>query len=252
MPLLFIGHGNPMNAIEDNQYSREWERLGKELPKPQAIVCMSAHWTTEGSFVTAMDMPPTIRDFYGFPRELSEVKYLAKGDPDLAKKMCNIVKDIMLDEDEWGLDHGAWSVLNKMYPKANIPVLQLSVDYSRNPQQQYDLVCELQSLREKGVLFLGSGNIVHNLRMVSMDFDKPYDWAVEFDAMSKRLIEKGDHRSLIQYEKLGAAAQMAIPTDEHYRPMLATLALQRKGEQPHFFNEGIDLGSVGMRSFILG
>ncbi|MCX6733299.1 MAG: 4,5-DOPA dioxygenase extradiol [Candidatus Peregrinibacteria bacterium] len=250
MPLLFIGHGNPMNAIEDNEYSRNWEKVGKDIPKPKAIICMSAHWTTKGSFVTAMETPPTIHDFYGFPQELYQVTYPAKGDPKLANDMCKIVKDIMLDEDEWGLDHGAWSVLHKMYPKADIPVLQLSVDYSRSPEQQYELTKELVSLREKGILFLGSGNIVHNLSMASFDTKKPYDWAVEFDALSRDLIEKGDHKALIHYEKLGAAAKMAIPTDEHYRPLLTTLALRGEDEKVEFFNEGIDLASVSMRSCI--
>lgn len=250
MPLLFVGHGNPMNAIEDNKYSRTWGKIGKEMVKPQAIVCMSAHWTTEGSFVTAMKMPKTIYDFYGFPDEMYQVKYPAKGDPGLAKKITEIDKGIGLDEG-WGLDHGAWSVLKQMYPDADIPVVQLSVDYSRNPEQQYELVKELKSLRNKGVLFIGSGNIVHNLGVMNFENGKPYDWALEFDEQSKKLIEKGDHKALIKYEKLGAAAKMSIPTDEHYRPMLATLALQQPGEEPHFFNEGIDLGSVGMRSFIL-
>lgn len=250
MPVLFIGHGNPMNAIEDNKFSRGWKKIGKEMVKPQAIVCMSAHWTTEGSYVTAMKNPKTIYDFYGFPDELYQVKYTAKGDPALAKKVCEIDKSIGLDEDDWGLDHGAWSVLKQIYPDADIPVIQLSVDYSRDPEQQYELVKELQSLRKKGVLFLGSGNIVHNLEMMKFD-GKVFDWAVEFDEQSKKLIEKGDHKALIHYEKLGAAARMAIPTDEHYRPMLATLALQQPDEEPHFFNDGIDLGSVSMRSFIL-
>lgn len=251
MPALFIGHGNPMNAIEDNHFSREWKRVGQEMPRPTAIVCMSAHWTTKGSFITAMDTPPMIHDFYGFPEEMYRVKYPAVGSPELAQDVCEISKNILLDDDEWGLDHGAWSVLKQMYPDADIPVLQLSVDYSRSPEQQYELVRELQVLRERGVLFLGSGNIVHNLRMASFDSRKPFDWAVEFDAVSAKHITDGDHRGLIHYEKLGAAAKMSIPTDEHYRPMLATLAMQAKGEIPEFFNEGIELASVGMRSFIL-
>ncbi len=252
MPVLFIGHGNPMNALEDNVFSRGWKKFAASMPKPKVILCLSAHWVTQGSFVTAMPTPPTIHDFYGFPEALYQVRYPAKGDPALAQQICKIVREIQRDENEWGLDHGAWSVLLQMYPQADVPVLQLSVDASRSPAEQYELVKELASLRNKGVLFLGSGNIVHNLYAADWNSSKPYDWALEFDEQSAKLAEKGDHAALIQYEKLGAAAKMAIPTDEHYRPMLAALALQQKNEPLQFFNEGIELGSISMRSFVIG
>ncbi len=250
MPVMFVGHGNPMNAVTDNAFSREWAKIGKELTVPRAIICMSAHWLTKGSFITAMPNPITIHDFFGFPDAMYDVKYPAPGDPPLASEVCQIVKGIEEDH-EWGLDHGAWSFLVKMFPHADIPVLQLSVDYSKSPEQQYGLTRELTSLREKGVLFIGSGNIVHNLRAASFDNATPYDWALEFDAMSKKLIETGDHQALVHYKKLGRAADMSIPTDEHYRPMLTTLALSDPNERVRFFNEAIDAASISMRSFIL-
>ena len=248
-PLLFIGHGNPMNAILDNQFSSTWGRVGKEIEMPKAIIVMSAHWTTRGSYITAMPKPKMIYDFYGFPQEMYKLDYPAAGDPKLAKDVSKLIDGMQLDH-EWGLDHGAWSVLMRLFPLAQIPILQLSIDYNQSPQEQYEMMSQIRILREKGVLFLGSGNIVHNLREVRMD-NKPYDWSIDFDQISKELIEKGDYQKLIHYEKLGKTAAMAIPTDDHYRPMLLTLGLTQPGERPTFFNEEIDAGSISMRSFLM-
>jgi 4,5-DOPA dioxygenase extradiol len=251
MPVAFIGHGNPMNAIEDNAYSKSWKSLGTKLPKPKAILCVSAHWETSGTYVTAMEKPKTIHDFGGFPQALFDAQYPAPGSPEVAKETAKEVKktNVGLD-DKWGLDHGTWSVLLPMYPKADIPVLQLSLDYTKPPQYHYELAKELSKLRERGVLIIGSGNIVHNLRMMKWNGGN-YDWAEEFDAVAKKHIASGDHKPLIEYEKLGNAAKLSIPTNEHYLPMLYILGLTAKNESPTFFNESVDLGSVSMRSFVV-
>lgn len=252
MPVLFVGHGNPMNAIEDTPYSRAWKDAAAGLPRPAAIVCISAHWLTQGMFVTAMPKPRTIHDFYGFPEELFGVEYPAPGDPSLAESIAVTEPQIQPDTG-WGLDHGTWSILVHMYPNADVPVLQVSLDNTRDRRQQYDLIRNLRPLRDKGVLLVGSGNIVHNLRALRFfEGAEPYDWALEFDAQTAALLKNGDHDALIDYESIGPAARMAVPTDEHYRPMLAALALGYSDEQPRFFNEGIDIGSIGMRSFVLG
>lgn len=250
MPALFIGHGNPMNAIEDNKYSRVWKEMGSTLPKPKAILCVSAHWETSGTFVTAMKSPRTIHDFGGFPQALFDAQYPAPGSPEVAQETAKEVKKTTVGlDDKWGLDHGTWSVLLPMYPKADIPVLQLSLDYTQPPEYHYELAKELSQLRERGVLIIGSGNIVHNLRMMKWNGGS-YDWAEEFDAVAKEHIASGDHKPLIEYEKLGSAAKLSIPTNEHYLPMLYILALAGKST-PTFFNETLDLGSVSMRSFVV-
>lgn len=251
MPLLFIGHGNPMNAIEDNKYSRGWKEIASKLPKPKAILCVSAHWETSGTFVTAMKSPRTIHDFGGFPQALFDAQYPAPGSPEVAQETAKEVKTTTIGLDEkWGLDHGTWSVLLPMYPKADIPVLQLSLDYTKPPSYHFELAGELAKLRERGVLIVGSGNIVHNLRMVNWD-GMPYDWAIEFDELVKSQIIKRDYKLLIEYEKLGNAAKLSIPTNEHYLPMLYTLGLAGTNEEVFFFNESIDLGSASMRSFVV-
>ena len=251
MPLLFIGHGSPMNAIEDNQFSKFWRELGRSLPKPKAIIVMSAHWiTANGSFLTAMPQPKMIYDMSGFPNELYEQKYPAAGHPTLAQAINSAIPEIKLDHD-WGLDHGCWSVLRQMYPEANIPVLQLSIDYSRTPLQEFELLTQLAELREHGILFIGSGNIIHNLRVLNWEDNQPYDWAIEFDALATSLIEKHDIIALANHDKLGLSAHLSIPTDEHYRPMLGTLALAHTQDKLKFFNTEITMGSLGMRSFIL-
>lgn len=251
MPLLFIGHGYPMNAIEDNKYSRSWKEIAATLPKPKAILCVSAHWETSGTFVTAMKSPRTIHDFGGFPQALFDVQYPAPGSLEIAKETAKEIKSTTVGLDEkWGLDHGTWSVLLPMYPKADIPVLQLSIDRTQPPSYHFELAGELAKLRERGVLIIGSGNVVHNLRMIRSD-DKPYDWATEFDEFVKAQIIKRDYKALIEYEKQGNAAKLSIPTNEHYLPMLYTLGLTGKNEEVSFFNEGIDLGSASMRSFVV-
>lgn len=250
-PVLFIGHGNPMNAIEDNEFSQGWEKAGGILPKPNAILCISAHWLTRGTFVNVSANPETIHDFYGFPPELFAVSYPAKGDPSTADEIINAVGKIEIGKDtDWGLDHGCWSVLNKMYPSADVPVFQMSIDYTRPEAWHLELASDLAFLRERGVLIFGSGNIVHNLRTMVWK-DIAFDWAVEFDELSKSKILSRDHSSLADYRNLGTAALYSIPTNDHYLPMFYTLAHLGKNDEVLFFNEKVTAGSVSMRSFII-
>ena len=252
MPVLFVGHGNPMNAIEDNEYSRAWAEVGKSLPPPNAILCISAHWETNGTQVTGMDKPKTIHDFGGFPRELFEYQYPAPGSVELAYLTKDTVKGAPIEIDQsWGLDHGTWSVLCRMFPEANMPVVQLSLDRSQKPDYHYALGRELQTLRNKGVLIIGSGNIVHNLRM-AMWREGAYDWAIEFDETLKQLMLDGNHDSIVHYQTLGQAARLAIPTNEHYLPLLYILPLQDKNEQIKFFTDQVTMGSLSMRSLWIG
>jgi 4,5-DOPA dioxygenase extradiol len=252
MPAVFIGHGSPMNAIEDNEFSRAWADIAKAIPTPEAILCVSAHWEANGSMVTAMEHPKTIHDFYGFPEELNRMTYHAPGSPELAQRVKSLVKSpsIKLDT-SWGLDHGTWSVLSRMYPKANIPVCQLSLDRTKPPQFHYDLGVALRPLREEGILILGSGNIVHNLGMVQM-VDKGYDWALEFDQLTARLITERKDDQLINYESLGRTAHLSIPTNEHYLPLLYVLGTMLEKESIQFFCEKCVLGSISMRAFVGG
>ena len=251
MPVVFVGHGNPMNAIEDNEFSRGWTQVGRALPKPNAILCVSAHWETSGTQVTGMDQPKTIHDFGGFPRELYECEYPAPGSPGLARLTQETVQKarVLLDQN-WGLDHGTWSVLTRMFPSADIPVVQLSLDRTQAPEFHYMLGRELRPLRNKGVLIVGSGNIVHNLGTVVFE-EGAYDWAIEFDETTKKLVESGDHDSIARYEKLGKAARLSIPTNEHYLPLLYILALQDKQDQVRFFNDRVTYGSLSMRSVVI-
>ena len=252
MPLLFVGHGNPMNAIEKNEYHNSWAELGRTLPKPKAILCVSAHWFINGTKVTAMEKPKTIHDFGGFPQELFDVQYPANGSPEFSKETQTLITKTKVQSDlEWGLDHGTWSVLLPMYPKADIPVFQLSIDYTQPPQFHYDLAKELSALRRKGVLIIGSGNIVHNLGMIDWG-GKAYDWAIEFDATIKKFIDDRNHSAIIHYDKLGKIAQLAVPTNDHYLPLLYTLALQEKNETLSYFNEKCEMGSLSMRSLKIG
>jgi 4,5-DOPA dioxygenase extradiol len=257
MPVLFVGHGSPMNAIEDNEFSRGWKEIGKTLPDVRAILCISAHWETRGTFVTAMEKPRTIHDFGGFPQDLFDVQYPAPGSPSVARQTKETVTDTKVGlDDQWGLDHGAWSVIRRLYPNANIPVVQLSLDYSREPQYHYDLAKELASLRQKGILIIGSGNMVHNLRMVAWDKVREpeygYDWAIEANDKMKHFIINGDHKSLIDYKLQGTAFKQAIPTPEHFLPLLYTLALQGKNEKLTFFNDKPVMGSLTMTSLRIG
>ena len=257
MPVLFIGHGSPMNGIEDNQFSQRWKKMAQEIPQPKAVLVVSAHWFTKGTQITAMDFPKTIHDFGGFPQPLFDVQYPAPGNGILAKETADIIKSVKVELDhDWGLDHGTWTVVRHMYPQANIPVLQLSIDYSKGPQYHYDLGKELYELRKKGVLIIGSGNMVHNLRMVAWDKmnsdNYGYDWAVQMNDTFKNLISSGDHKPLINYESLGREAKLAIPTPEHYLPLLYTLALQNDKDKAAFFNDKAVAGSLTMTSVKIG
>jgi len=255
MPVLFIGHGNPMNAITDNQWRREWQQLGKGLPRPQAILSISAHWITKGTKVTTTAHPETIHDFGGFPKELFDQQYPAPGSPEMAALTKELVTTSHIQSDEsWGLDHGTWSVLLPMYPAADIPVYQLSLDYYQPPSYHYEIGKQLNKLREKGVLIIGSGNLVHNLREVQWDGrNNVYDWAKEFDTQFTTWIKEGDHRSILDYQKkLGKTAEMAHPTYDHLLPLFYTLGLQQKNENVKFFNEQFDMGSVSMKSLLIG
>jgi 4,5-DOPA dioxygenase extradiol len=253
MPVLFIGHGSPMNGIEDNEFSQRWAQMANEIPAPKAVLVVSAHWFTRGTHITAMEFPETIHDFGGFPQALFEVQYPAPGNPELAKDTANLIHstDIGLAHD-WGLDHGAWTVVRRMYPDAKIPVLQLSIDYTKPPQYHYDLAKEIYELRKKGVLIIGSGNMVHNLRMVSwQNINNPgygFDWALKMNDTFKELITSGTHDKLIKYENLGKEAMLAIPTPEHYLPLLYTLALQDSKDKISFFNDKAVAGSLTMTS----
>ncbi len=252
MPVLFVGHGNPMNAITDNTYSQSWAAIGKKLAPPKAILCISAHWLTNGTAVTMTDKPKTIHDFGGFPDELFKVQYPAPGAVDYAKMAISEVTSTKVHEDfKWGLDHGAWSVLKNMYPQANVPVFQMSIDYSKPPVYHYNLARELAALRSKGVLIVASGNVVHNLGMVSWgDKEKKFDWAVEFDGLVKKSIEDNNSEPLINYQKLGQIATMAHPTNDHYLPLMYSIGLRDKTDTFEFFNTEFDLGSISMRSVI--
>ncbi len=257
MPVLFIGHGSPMNGIEDNEFSRRWTAMGREIPEPAAVLVVSAHWFTRGTRITAMDFPRTIHDFGGFPKELYQVQYPAPGNPALAGETASLLRSAHVELDhDWGLDHGAWTVVRHMYPKANIPVLQLSIDFTKAPDYHYQLAKELVDLRKKGVLIIGSGNMVHNLRMVSWEkMDEVgfgYDWALTMNEKFKSLIEAGDHNALQDYEGLGAEARLAIPTPEHYLPLIYTLALQNDKDPVMFFNDHAVAGSLTMTSVKIG
>jgi 4,5-DOPA dioxygenase extradiol len=256
MPALFIGHGSPMNGIEDNDFSQRWQELAKEIPVPTAVIVISAHWFTKGTRITAMEHPETIHDFGGFPKELFSVQYPAPGSPSLAQETASMIQTTTIDlAHDWGLDHGTWTVVRHMYPEAKIPVLQLSIDYTKAPQYHYDLAKELTALRKKGVLIIGSGNMVHNLRLMSWDMIKSelgYDWANEMNSTFKNLIVNKEHDRLIQYEKLGKEAMMAIPTPEHYLPLIYSLALQGKSEEVSFFNDKAVGGSLTMTSVKIG
>ena len=252
MPVLFIGHGSPMNAIEDTEFSRAWAEVARSLPKPKAVLCISAHWQTDGTCVTAMEQPKTIHDFYGFPPALFEKRYPAPGSPDLARMTQAMLREAHVELDsEWGLDHGTWAVLCQMYPKADVPVVQLSLDETKQPAFHYELGRALRGLRKKGVLIIGSGNIVHNLREVVWE-DTAYDWALEFDAKVKDLILSGDHKAIIDYSRLGRSAQLAVPTLDHYLPLLYVLGVQDKADGVSFFADKVTLGSMSMRSVRFG
>ncbi|WP_332020691.1 4,5-DOPA dioxygenase extradiol [Kaistella sp.] len=257
MPVLFLGHGSPMNAIEENQFVQGFRNISREIPKPNAILCISAHWFTNGTFVTAMQNPKTIHDFYGFPKELFEVQYPAPGNPELAKETAELLLPEIVEEDHsWGLDHGAWSVIKHLYPNAEIPVIQLSIDYTKPPQYHFELAKKLQKLREKGILIIGSGNIVHNLRMVDWKnintVGAGWDWAVEAREKTNNWLLDGNFQNLIDYQKQGIALQTAVPSPDHYLPLIYSLGLKEKSENLSLFNDELIGGSLSMTSVRIG
>jgi 4,5-DOPA dioxygenase extradiol len=257
MPVLFLGHGSPMNAIEENEFVTGFRDIAKTLPKPNAILCISAHWFTKGIKVTAMEMPKTIHDFGGFPDELFQVQYPAKGSPQLAEASKILLAPHLVELDQtWGLDHGAWSVIKHLYPNANVPVIQMSMDYTKDVQFHFDLAKQLQTLRSKGILIIGSGNIIHNLGMVDFrNFNKDnygYDWAVEARAKVNQYLMNGDFKPLINYQNEGKAFQLAVPTPEHYLPLIYTLGLKQNNEKLSLFNDKFVAGSLSMTSLKIG
>ena len=250
MPVVFIGHGSPMNALADNDFTSSLTELGKKIPKPKAILCVSAHWLSSGTFVGCDEKPEIIYDFYGFPQELYEVKYPVEGSGKFAEKTSDLLKKYGVSCGQWGIDHGSWTFLKHMYPKANVPVFQLSVDYGKPAEYHYEMAKLLAPLREQGVLIIGSGNIVHNLRIIDWNPDaNPFDWAVEFDEKVKELLLAGKHKELIDYKSLGRSAAMSVPTNDHYLPMTYPLALAGK-DKIEFSFEGIQNGSISMRCFV--
>lgn len=256
MPVLFLGHGSPMNAIEENEFVQGFRNIASKIPKPNAILCISAHWETRGTFVTAMQNPPTIHDFGGFPKALFEVQYPAPGSQDLALETKALITktEVGLD-DKWGLDHGAWSVIKHLYPNADVPVIQMSLDYNKSPQYHYELAQELKSLREKGVLIIGSGNMVHNLGMVEwkrLNETFGYDWAVEASEKMKQYILNDNHQPLINYGQQGRSFQLSIPSPEHYLPLLYSLALKEESDEVSLFNDKAVAGSLTMTSVKIG
>jgi 4,5-DOPA dioxygenase extradiol len=257
MPVFFVGHGSPMNAIEHNEFTKSWQEIGMIVPKPKAILCVSAHWETLGTRVTAMKKPRTIHDFGGFPQKLYEVEYPAPGNQSLATEIKDNIKnsDVALDE-SWGLDHGAWSVIKHIYPGAEVPVLEMSLDYNKSPLEHLELASELSNLRKKGVLIIGSGNMVHNLGMIAWnhagDPEYGYDWSIEANDIFKRLIISGNNKDLASYKNLGREVQLAVPSPDHFLPMLYALALKEENEVVTFFNDKAVMGSLTMTSFRIG
>jgi len=254
MPVLFLGHGSPMNAIQETEFTKGWRNIGQSLPRPNAIICISAHWETKGTFVTAMEKPKTIHDFGGFPQELFDVQYPAPGSPQTALETKNSITktDVGLDQ-QWGLDHGTWSVVKHLYPKADIPVIQLSLDYTKGPQYHFELAKELAVLRKKGILIIGSGNMVHNLGIIDWQHqDSGFDWAIEANTSMKNYIGNGDFAPLINYSAQGKAFQLSIPTPEHYLPLLYTLGLKDEKDELSFFNDKTVMGSISMTSVMIG
>jgi 4,5-DOPA dioxygenase extradiol len=253
MPVVFFGHGSPMNTLDHNQYTEAWRRIGESIPAPKAVLCVSAHWYTEGTAVTAMSRPKTIHDFYGFPQALFEVQYPAPGAPGLASRVRELLApvDVGLDE-SWGLDHGTWSVLKHVYPNADIPVLQLSIDGTQPPRYHYETGRRLASLRDEGILIAGSGNVVHNLRMMKRSGGQAYDWAQRFNERIREALAARDHDTLVDFEKLGQDARLSVPTPEHYLPLLYIAGLQDSDESMSFPVDGYDLGSISMLTAVAG
>ena len=255
MPAIFFGHGNPMNALIRNEYTEGWAAIGAQIPRPRAVLCVSAHWYLPGTLVTASLAPRTIHDFGGFPRELYEVRYPAPGDPELARSILSLLAPFTVGlDDHWGLDHGTWSVLCHLFPQADVPVLQLSIDETQPPEFHYEVGKRLGSLRDEGVLVMGSGNLVHNLHAYAWGQQtvEPLDWAVRFEDRARELLRSGDDAPLVGYETLGRDARLSAPTPDHYLPLLYVIGLRRKGDQVSFPVEGFDGGSVSMLTVQIG
>lgn len=254
MPALFLGHGNPMYAIEPNRYTGGWRQIGESLPRPKAILAISAHWYIDHLAVTAMAQPRTIHDFGGFPQKLFDVQYPAPGSPALAQRVAQLLAphDVRLDQ-EWGLDHGTWALLMHLYPNADIPVVQLSINATQPPEWHYRLAKQLTPLRDEGVLILGSGNIVHNLRLLDWSSNAPaHDWAERFSTWAKRQLQTGNHAALIHYLKEGEEARLSVPTPDHYLPLLYAIAQQQPGDEIGFPVEGLDMGAIDMQAVMVG
>lgn len=249
-PVIFIGHGSPMNAIEDNEYTRGWQQIAASIPKPTAILCISAHWVTQGTKVLTQKDPKIIYDFYGFPQELYEVIYKAKGAPKLAKETQELVGAADAKDDEWGIDHGTWSVLNIMYPKADIPVYQMSIDDKASPQELFEIGNKIKPLRDKNVLILGSGNIVHNLRMIDFNMEGGFDWAYDFDNFIKDKIVKREYASILNYREMGNISRYSVPTTEHFNPLLYILGSTDVKDEVHIYNNLCMGGSLSMTSYV--
>ena len=255
MPAIFFGHGNPLNALARNDYTNRWAAIGASIPKPKAVLCVSAHWYLPGTAVTAMPSPRTIHDFGGFPRELYDVQYPAPGSPELAKRVQELLAPIPVALDQsWGLDHGTWSVLCHVFPHADIPIVQLSIDETREPQFHYEVGKQLAPLRDEGVLVVGSGNIVHNLHTYAWGKHEvePFDWAVRFETLARKLLLEGEDGPLVNYDSLGRDALLSAPTPDHYLPLLYVIASRRPGEEVTFPVEGFDGGSISMLTVQVG
>lgn len=250
MPVIFIGHGSPMNAIEENEFVEEWRKIAKSIQKPKAILCISAHWFTENTRINTAENPKIINDFYEFPKELYEVQYAAKGASNLAKKTKDLIGNFVIEDNTWGIDHGTWSILHRMYPKADIPVYQISIDSLSEPKDLYEIGQKLKELRKENVLILGSGNVVHNLRYVDFSVDGGYDWAEEFDRDIKESIEKSDFESIINYKSFGECAKCSVPTPEHFYPLIYVLGAVNKDDKVEIYNNSCIAGSLSMTSYV--
>lgn len=255
MPAIFFGHGNPMNAIQQNEFTEGWRRIGQSIPRPKGVVCVSAHWYLPGTHVTAMEMPRTIHDFGGFPRELFEVQYPAPGDPDLASRVRELLRPLDVSPDErWGLDHGTWSVLCHVFPDADIPVIQLGIDEMQPASFHYETGKRLAALRGEGILVMGSGNLVHNLHAYAWGRHpvEPFDWAVRFEKLAREAMTAGNDHVLVEYEALGRDAMLAAPTPDHYLPLLYILGARHPDDRVTFPVEGVDGGSISMLTVQMG
>lgn len=251
MPVVFIGHGSPMNAIEDNRYTRTWRALGERFPMPTAILSVSAHWFTQGTRIMDKENPRTVYDMYGFPKELYEITYNSPGSPSFAKSTRELISRETVFDNSWGIDHGTWSVLVHMYPERNIPVFQVSIDAEAPSETHYQIGHELRALREQGVLILGSGNIVHNLRRVDWGMvGKGFDWAQEFDGWINEKIMKGDHQQILRFREKGDIARLAVPTPDHFYPLLYTLGASDEKDTVTVYNQSCELGSLSMTAYV--